>query len=591
MPARNRLRSSAVAMLVALVSAWTPAFADASADIAEYLSRLEKLGFAGSLVIVQNGRPVLARGYGIADRGGSVPWTPATVSTIGSLTKQFTGAAILALAEDGRVSVGDRIGLYLAGVPEDKQSITVHQLLTHTSGIVDLDGVDDWDPVRREEFVRRALAQELAFAPGESFEYSNAGYSLLGAIIERVTGETYEAYVRRRLLLPAGMYETGYILPDWGEDRLAQGYRRGEEWGTVLGRPMAEDGPFWALRANGGIHSTPWDMVRWAEALLAGDVLSERSIESYWSPHVDEGGGDSFYGYGWVVMDVGGVEVITHNGGNGIFFADMVIVPEAELIMVIMTNVVADVSLAEGLLEQLGSRVLAGEALPEVPDVADASPGSLDRLAGTYAIDGGGKLVAEASTGRIDIEAMDPRAFSALLSTRPVDHERASRLTGRINEIASTSLAGNYEPLYEAYGRRVPVERLRERWDGRLEMFEKRYGGLRTYAALGTAFRDGRDVTLVRLDFESGEVYRAYVWDPQEAEALLGVSQRGLDHVLHVYPEEGGGFASWDGSSGASRPVAFEPLADDGLRLVIDRTVRADRQRQPAARTGTETHD
>jgi hypothetical protein len=94
-------------------------------------------------------------------------------------------------------------------------------------------------------------------------------------------------------------------------------------------------------------------------------------------------------------------------------------------------------------------------------------------------------------------------------------------------------------------------------------------GSLRGYEVLGTAFRDGRDVTLVRIDFEHGEVYRAYVWDPDEEEKLLGVSVRGLDPILHVLPEEGGTLASWDGRTGESRPVRFEPVAGGGMRLRI----------------------
>ncbi|MCP4899458.1 MAG: beta-lactamase family protein, partial [bacterium] len=181
----------------------------AVAEISDYLKRLEKLGFAGSVVIARGGVPLLASGYGLADRERDIPWTPSTVSTIGSITKQFTGALILSLAEDGKLSVEDPITRYFDPVPEDKRGITLYQLLTHSSGIVDLDGADDWDPIDREEFVRRAMAQELAFEPGSSYEYSNAGFSLLGAIIEQLTGLSYEQYLRRRLLLPAGMYETG----------------------------------------------------------------------------------------------------------------------------------------------------------------------------------------------------------------------------------------------------------------------------------------------------------------------------------------------------------------------------------------------
>ncbi|MDH4038917.1 MAG: beta-lactamase family protein, partial [Candidatus Krumholzibacteria bacterium] len=292
-----------------------------------YLDRLENLGFAGSVLVAEGDRTLLASGYGLADRATARPWTPQTVSTIGSITKQFTGAAILALSDDGRLSVSDPITKYFSDVPSDKQSITLHQLLTHSSGIMNLEGVGDFDAISRDEFVRRAMAQELAFPPGEGYEYSNAGYSLLGAIIEQLTGASYETFVRERFFLPAGMKDTGYILPDFDMQRVAQGYEGDETWGTVLEHPMADDGPYWVLRANGGIHSTVEDMNRWAQYLLSGKALSPASMKAYWSPQVDEGGGDSFYGYGWVVIDKDGTRIITHNGGNGIFFADMLIVP------------------------------------------------------------------------------------------------------------------------------------------------------------------------------------------------------------------------------------------------------------------------
>jgi CubicO group peptidase (beta-lactamase class C family) len=191
----------------------------------EYLGRLERLGFAGAVLVARNGEPLLAEGYGLADRERGIPWSPGTVSTVGSITKQFTGAAILALAEDGRLRVEDPITAHFEGVPEDKRAITLHQLLTHSSGVVDLEGYGDWDPIGREEFVERILAQPLAFEPGTDYQYSNAGYSLLGAIVEKLTGGSYESFVRERFFVPLGMFETGYVQAGWGEGRLAQGYR------------------------------------------------------------------------------------------------------------------------------------------------------------------------------------------------------------------------------------------------------------------------------------------------------------------------------------------------------------------------------
>ena len=353
----------------------TKAFdADAAvADTKTYLKRLENLGFAGVVLVAEGDRTLLRRGFGLADREPGVRWTPGTISTIGSITKQFTGAAILALSDDGRLKVSDAITKYFPDVPPDKQSITLHHLLTHSSGIVDLEGIGDFDPISRDEFVRRAMQQALAFPPGQGYEYSNAGYSLLGAIIEEITGASYEN-VRSRALLPAGRHE-GHRLypPKFDMQRLAQGYRAGEKWGTVLEHPMADDGPYWVLRANGGIHSTVEDMNRWAQYLLAGKALTPASMKEYWSPQVDEGGGESFYGYGWVVMDKDGTRIITHNGGNGIHFADLAIVPDTGLVIFVMTNVIAENRSANSLLEQLGMRFLAGR--PHSFDTGDRGLG------------------------------------------------------------------------------------------------------------------------------------------------------------------------------------------------------------------------
>ena len=538
-------------------------------EISRHLDRLEDLGFAGSVVISRAGAVLHAEGYGLADRERGIPWTPETVSTIGSITKQFTGAAILALVEEGALSVDDPIAVHFPDVPADKRDITLHHLLTHSSGIVDLRGAGDWDPIDRDTFVRRILDQELAFEPGTDYRYSNAGYSLLGAIVEQTTGKSWEAYVRQRFFLPAEMRHTGYILADWDERDLARGYRGEERWGTVLERPFAEDGPYWVLRANGGVYASAFDMVRWGEALLAGQPLSDTAMKAYWSPHVDEGGGDSFYGYGWVVMDYAGRKVITHNGGNGILFADMAIVPEEELVIVIQTNVVSDFPLAVQLLERIGGRLLAGAELPAVPDRAESAPPDLDRLAGSYRLEGGGALRVVAENGELAVVPEDRSAFRDLLSTRPVDPERARRLSARIDEIVMAYLGGNWAPLWEAYGRPEPLASLVARAGARLSGLIEEHGDLRGHEILGTAFRDGRDVTLVRIDFERGSEYRAYVWDPIEDERLLGTSIRGLDHVLHVLPEEGGTFATWDARTGESRPVRFEREPGGGVHMLI----------------------
>lgn len=568
----TRLLAVTLGLLLGLVSVLPASSVDgiepaAVTAIGEYLSRLEKLGFSGVVLIAQGGRVLLAEGYGLADRERGARWTPATVSTIGSITKQFTGAAVLTLAEEGRLAVTDPISKYFGDVPEDKRGITLHHLLTHASGIVDLADAGDWDPIGRQEFARRALEQELAFGPGTGYEYSNAGYSLLAAIIEQVTGLSYERFLRQQLLEPAGLYETGYVLPRWGGGRFAQGYQGGERWGTVLERPLAEDGPYWVLRGNGGLHTTAYDMLRWGQALLDGRALPKRALEAYWTPHQDEGGGDSFYGYGWVVLDMGGPRVITHNGGNGIHFADMAIVPGRQLVTFLQTNIVAEMPMIGGLLERLGGALLMGLPLPSVPDRAALESEALSALAGEYTLLSGGKARVEVADIELRVTPLDPVAFAHLTSTRPVDLERATRLSERLDTIVEAYLEDDWTPLREAYRREVTEQRLRERWGGQMTRWEQEHGASRGYAVVGSAFQDGRDVTLVRFDFARGAEYRTYVWDPEEHEKLLGVSGRGTPAVQRLVPVVGGSLATWDERSGASRPVVLERGSDGGRRL------------------------
>lgn len=288
-----------------------------------HLARMVRDGYAGAVIVAQDGKIILRKGYGYANREKGLPVTPDTVFTIGSITKQFTGAAVVKLEMQGKLRVTDTIGQYLTGVPEDKKGVTLHQLLTHTAGMPDILGSDFDTSATRDAFLRLAMRSKLRSKPGSRHAYSNVGYSLLGLIIEKASGMGYEAYLREHLFEPAGMMRTGYVLPKFKPDSLAVGYRMDEPWGTVLGHPMLEDGPCWHLRANGGIHSTIDDMYKWHLALEGTDILSDEAKKKYFAPHADEGYGDSFYGYGWVTFTtLRGTKLLAHNGGNMVFSAD-----------------------------------------------------------------------------------------------------------------------------------------------------------------------------------------------------------------------------------------------------------------------------
>jgi CubicO group peptidase (beta-lactamase class C family) len=291
-------------MLAPLVLAAAVASAQPVPPAAEAMDRwLVATQFRGNVLVAKGGAVLLRKGDGLADRENGVPYGPDTVFTVGSITKQFTAAAILKLEMQGKLRVEDPIGTYLPGVPEDKQAITIHQLLTHTSGL-DSDFAKDFDPVPRDAYVKTILASTLRSRPGEIYFYANSGYSLLGAIVEIASGTSYEAYLHDNLFIPAGMRETGYKLPGWAASRIAVGYRDGKRWGRLTEKPWAADGPYWALRANGGIHSTLDDMLRWHVALTGEAVLSSVEKNKMYARHVSEGpGADTFYGYGWSIGD------------------------------------------------------------------------------------------------------------------------------------------------------------------------------------------------------------------------------------------------------------------------------------------------
>jgi CubicO group peptidase (beta-lactamase class C family) len=313
---------------------------EVAAKLDKRFTELAEKDFSGVVLVVHDGEVLLAKGYGFADRAVKIPYTTDTVFDIGSITKPFTASAILKLEMDGKLKVTDPITQFFKDVPEDKREITLHHLLTHTAGFRDELG-GDYDRISREEFVKLALHSNLRSKPGTSYFYSNVGYSLLGVVIEQITAGSYEKYLHEHLFKPVGMTKTGYVLPKWGKGELAQGYQKDKGWGTPLDRAWAGDGPYWHLRANGGLLSTVGDLYRWSVALQGEAVLSKVSKDKQFTPHVSEGSlsGGSFYGYGWSIGKTKhGKKVWEHNGSNGIFFADFRIYPEDQVVLILATN-------------------------------------------------------------------------------------------------------------------------------------------------------------------------------------------------------------------------------------------------------------
>jgi len=537
------------------------------AKIDDYMSRLETLGYSGALIVEKNGEIIVHKAYGFADPTEHRKYTIDDAATIGSITKQFTAAAIMTLVQAGKVRVDDPITKYFDNVPDDKKGITLQELLTHSAGFPGAIG-DDYDPIGRDDFVRLAMKTPLLFAPGTAYEYSNVGFSLLGAIVEIVSGEPYEKYLHDHLFVPAGMEHTGYRIPKWDPAKLAQGMNGDEKWGTPLDRPWAEDGePGWHLRANGGIISTTGDMMRWSRALDGEKILTKASKEKMFHPWVREGeDADSFYGYGWAIFPMpDGHRLIAHNGGNGIFAADFRRYVDDGVVVFIQSNIAERPSIAaSGYV----SRLARGIAVPMPPKVTTLSDDAMKTLVGRYRAEDVEIAVVPAPGGAVELKASDGKAL-ALLAGGGDDPERAARADERSKAVVDAALKDDNGPLTEAFGG-IPREEVDRQQKEMLAQMERELGPRRGAAVIGSRPVRGMMATIVRLDFERGSRYLQMMWGPRGF--LNGVRVMDALPSFTFHPVSKTELASFDMRSGETRTVTIEngtlAIGDHALKKV-----------------------
>jgi len=571
--AARRFPAAAVAALIALLCL-VPASAqdrpvvsgETGRALDDYLTRLERFGFTGGALAVRGKEVLLSRSYGMADRARGVPLTTESVYNLGSITKQFTAAAILTLEMQGKLAVTDLASKYLDGVPSDKAAITLHHLLTHSSGLESDFSPTDYDPVGREEYVRRTLQSTLLFKPGDGHEYSNAGYSLLAAIVEKVSGQPYEAYLTERVLKPAGMRETGYKLPKWAPDRIAHGYQDGQDWGTILQRIQEADAPYWTLRGNGGLHTTLGDMLAWHRALDTDAVLSKEERTKYVKPYVAEGPrGLSHYAYGWAVSkSARGTTVVQHNGGNGIYVAEFVRFPDEDAMLFVTST---DTALTATPVVEALEKLLFGGTVVQPPRVVALEPIRLALLTGEWRLPKGGTLAVATDGPALVVRPLGEDAFAALAASSSAQAAHIADISKRTAEIAAKALAGDVTPLYEAMGRVIPQDQVRAQEESMMRDRESRLGKFRGSAVVGAFPRDEQAVRVfVRLDFEQRSVYNVYLWGPRRILGLRGMPGPPPIRYLPISDREFAMF-SMDGGGFERRLRSVE--RDGELRLLV----------------------
>ncbi len=319
---------------IVLVFVATSCFAQDPARMDEVVqSYVRDKTFMGAVLVARAGDVILSKGYGSANLEWNIPNTPVTKFRLGSLTKQFTAASILLLAERGKLALEDPIRKYMPDAPTAWDKITIFNLLTHTSGIPNFTALPEYKSLQLVEApVAKTIAtvrdKPLDFAPGEKMSYSNSGYLVLGYVIERVTGASYEQFLTDNIFTPLGMKDSGYdsntaIIP-----RRAAGYMP-----SAAGPVNAGFIHMSIPHAAGALYSTTEDLLRWEQSLFGGKLISAASLAKMTTPFRND------YAFGLTVQTVSGRKVIHHGGGIDGFNTFLAYYPDTKVTIAVLANI------------------------------------------------------------------------------------------------------------------------------------------------------------------------------------------------------------------------------------------------------------
>jgi CubicO group peptidase (beta-lactamase class C family) len=332
--------------------------------------------FMGSVLVAQDGKVLLDKGYGFANLEWDVPNTPTTKFRLGSITKQFTAASILLLEERGKLKVEDPVKKYMPDAPAAWDKITIFHVLTHTSGIPSLTSFPDFEAHEAQAMTPEKLVEwfrdkPLEFEPGTKWNYSNSGYILLGYLIEKISGQSYSEFVQQNIFTPLGMKDSGYDSNSAIIAHRAAGYTPGKS-GAVNAGFVDMSIPFSA----GALYSTTEDLLRWEQGLFGGKVLTAASLAKMTTPFKQD------YAFGLGVSTQNGHKMIAHDGGIQGFNTALAYYPDDKLVVAVLANVNGPAGQIAGNLAKvaLGEKVV----LPTERKEITVSPEILKHYVGTY---------------------------------------------------------------------------------------------------------------------------------------------------------------------------------------------------------------
>lgn len=536
-----------------------------SVRLNDYLNRSSTFGFSGVVLVAKDGKVLLKKAWGFADQKRNVLNDTDTLFLIGSLSKQFTAAAILRLEVVGKLNTSDLISKHIADVPPDKAKITIHHLLTHTSGLpTSYPALSESPALNIHEAVNRIMKTPLIFPTGKQYAYSNIGYLLLAAIVEQVSGRSFRDYLRYNLFKPAGMSHTSFAGDTslHRKERVAHGYNRSVDWGTPDAR-LTRKSAF----GFGDIMSTVDDLYRWKTALQRDSILSEEAKAKFFAPQTPiEDGVD--YAYGWQISrTVLGSKLISHGGDASPegWTAEFRWYVDDSAVVIILANQMRDMwGVTHAVKDNIEQLILGKQIATMPPASIRIAPRVLSRFIGTYSLPSGDGFKVWKESNRLLIAAEGQEAIDLLLGepddktsyrSRQFNQQALAIVRGMINE--------DYAPLQialERMGHRMTLAEARasygERWV-KWRTLEQQYGPLRSTQILGTV-RLAVDyvwVTHVRVNFERGtRIYRWYWW-PEGIQRVYADDYLPLTNPLA--PASLNEFNSFDLFVGANAKVSF----------------------------------
>jgi CubicO group peptidase (beta-lactamase class C family) len=354
-----------------------------------------------TVLVARDGKPLLRKAYGMANIEKKQAMTPEMSLRLGSITKQFTAVSILMLADEGKLSVQDDITKYLPDYPTRGKKITIEHLLTHTSGIVSYTGKPGFMAAMNTDLTVAQMIDSfkndpLEFEPGTRYAYNNSGYFLLGAIIEKISGQSYAKFVEQRIFVPLGMTQTAYEGYERTPPLRAAGYsKKGDAFEPSA--PLSMALPY----AAGSLVSTVDDLNRWDQAIAQGKLLKPASWTMAFTPYTLADGKSTNYGYGWAIGTVKGSPMVGHGGGINGFSTYALRLPQEKVYVVVLGNADSG-NVAPEMVAMKAAALAIGKPYTEYKEITlDAK--ALAAFAGVYGGPGPETRTIRVENGRLSM--------------------------------------------------------------------------------------------------------------------------------------------------------------------------------------------